>query len=218
MRVLVVETDRSLADTIAFELRRKALAVDLAHDGAQAMEKTLVTCYDVLVLAHELPDVTGEEVHRYLVERWSGAVRSLLVGTANPRARGRWLDLGADDYLSKPYTLSELVARVQALLRRTGPVGPPVLSRAGIRLNPVRLEVCRDERPIRLTPKEFAVLRVLLAADGGVVSTEQLLEHAWDERGDHFSNSVRTIMASLRRKLGPPQPIETRVGAGYRIG
>ena len=218
MRVLVVDDDRLLADTVARGLRQGALAVDVAYDGDHAFEQLSLTRYDVVVLDRDLPGVPGDAVCGSIIERWAGAVRVLmLTGAVDVRSRVAGLNLGADDYLTKPFAFDELVARVHALLRRTGPAAPPVLSRAGVRLDPARFEVRRDGREIRLAPKEFAVLRVLLAAEGGLVSAEELLERAWDEHADPFTNSMRTTVASVRKKLGPPQVIETVVGAGYRI-
>jgi DNA-binding response OmpR family regulator len=218
VRVLVVEDDWLLAETVARGLRQSALAVDVAHDGDAALERVSMTCYDVVVLDRDLPEVHGDEVCRAIVDRWDGAVRVLMMtGAVDVRSRVEGLNLGADDYLPKPFAFDELVARVHALLRRSGPARPPVLRRAGVEIDPARFEASRDGRPIRLAPKEFAVLRVLLAAEGAVVSAEELLERVWDEYTDPFTNSMRTTVASLRKKLGPPSVIETLVGAGYRI-
>jgi DNA-binding response OmpR family regulator len=216
--VLVVEDDRLLAETVARGLRQAALAVDVVLDGDAALERVAMTRYDVVVLDRDLPEVHGDEVCRAVVERWQGSVRVLMMtGAVDVRSRVAGLNLGADDYLPKPFAFEELLARVSALLRRAGPANPPVLRRAGVVLDPARFEVSRDGTPVRLSPKEFAVLRVLLAADGAVVGPEELLERVWDELTDPFTNSMRTTVASLRRKLGPPQLIETLVGVGYRI-
>ncbi|OMI38913.1 response regulator transcription factor [Streptomyces sparsogenes] len=218
MRVLVVEDDRVLADAVARGLRQSALAVDVAYDGDQARERVGVTRYDVVVLDRDLPEVSGDEVCREIVDRWSGDVRVLMMtGAADVRSRVTGLNLGADDYLPKPFAFPELVARVQALLRRSAPALAPVLHGGGVTLDPARFQVRREGREIRLTAKEFAVLRVMLAAGGAVVSAEELLERAWDENADGFTNSMRTVVASLRKKLGPPSVIETLVGVGYRI-
>ncbi|MQA12189.1 MAG: response regulator [Pseudonocardiaceae bacterium] len=218
MRVLVVEDDRLLADTVAEGLRQSALAVDVVYDGDEALERVLTTRYDVVVLDRDLPKLSGDEVCRHIMEHWRGAVRVLMMtGAVDVRSRVAGLNLGADDYVPKPFAFEELLARVHALLRRPGCGSAPVLRRAGVELDPARFEAQRDGQPVRLTPKEFAVLRVLLSAEGGVVSAEELLERAWDEQADSFTNSMRTVVASLRKKLGQPQVIETRVGAGYRI-
>lgn len=218
MRVLVVEDDRVLADAVARGLRQSALAVDVAYDGDQARERIGVTRYDVVVLDRDLPEVSGDDVCREIVDRWSGDVRVLMMtGAADVRSRVTGLNLGADDYLPKPFAFPELVARVQALLRRSAPALAPVLHGGGVTLDTARFQVRREGREVRLTAKEFAVLRVMLAAGGAVVSAEELLERAWDENADGFTNSMRTVMASLRKKLGPPSVIETLVGVGYRI-
>jgi DNA-binding response OmpR family regulator len=217
MRVLVVEDERLLADAIATGLRREAMAVDVVYDGMQAWERTAVNSYDVVVLDRDLPLMSGDEVCRRIVE--SGAITRVLMLTAAADVHDRiaGLGLGADDYLGKPFVFLELVARVRALGRRAVPPVPPVLERAGLRLDPARREVSRDGRPVPLSPKEFALLEVLLRAGGTAVSAEQLLEKAWDENADPFTNVVRVTVMTLRRKLGDPQVVKTVPGAGYRI-
>jgi DNA-binding response OmpR family regulator len=217
MRVLVVEDERLLADAVADGLRRQALAVDVAYDGEAALQRLAVTDYDVVVLDRDLPSVSGDEVCRRLVE--AGAETRILMLTAATAVAQRvyGLGLGADDYLTKPFAFAELAARVQALGRRARPAVPPVLERAGVRLDPHRHTVTRDAQPVALSPKEFAVLAELLRAEGGVVSAEQLLERAWDEQTDPFTGVVRFTIMMLRRKLGDPPVIETVPGAGYRI-
>jgi DNA-binding response OmpR family regulator len=217
MRVLVVEDERLLADAIADGLRRESLAVDVAYDGDAALERLGVNDYDVVVLDRDLPVISGDEVCRALVD--SGALARVLMLTASSTVRDRvvGLDLGADDYLGKPFDFAELVARVRALGRRARPPAPPVLERAGLRLDPNRREVYRDGRSIAVTRKEFALLDELLRAGGAVVSAERLLEKAWDEHTDPFTNVVRVTVMTLRRKLGDPQVIETVPGVGYQI-
>src|SRR5215472_5898948 len=217
MRVLVVEDERLLADAIAEGLRRRAMAVDVAYDGEAAMERLGVNDYDVVVLDRDLPIVAGDEVCTSLVD--SGLDTRILMLTAATAVSQRvaGLGLGADDYLIKPFAFAELTARVQALGRRARPAAPPILDRAGIRLDPYRQTVTRDGRPLGLSRKEFAVLAELLRADGGVVSAEQLLERAWDEHADPFTGVVRFTMMMVRRKLGDPPVIETIHGSGYRI-
>ncbi|GIH13006.1 response regulator transcription factor [Rugosimonospora africana] len=218
MRVLVVDDDQVLAETVARGLRRHALSVDVAFDGGQALERVAVTRYDLVVLDRDLPETHGDDVCRRIVETGSGSSRILmLTGATTVRDRVSGLNLGADDYLNKPFAFDELVARVQALLRRATPARPPVLERAGIRLDPSQRVVTRGGQFVRLAPKEFAVLRVLLAADGAVISAEELLERAWDENADPFSNTMRTTISTLRKKLGQPEAILTTVGAGYSI-
>lgn len=217
MRVLIVEDERVLADTIAEGLREEAMAVDVAYDGDAALEVTSYNEYDVVVLDRDLPTVHGDEVCRVLVARRHRGRILMLTAAGEVEERVDGLALGADDYLPKPFVFGELVARVRALSRRSGAPVPPVLECAGIRLDPYRRRVERDGREVRLTKKEFTVLEELLRAEGGVVSAERLLERAWDENIDPFSNIVRVTMATLRRKLGGPPVIETVTGSGYRL-
>jgi DNA-binding response OmpR family regulator len=217
MRILIAEDEPVMAEAIAEGLRLQALAVDTVHDGDAALERLAVNDYDVLILDRDLPGVHGDDVCRAVVEA-GGAVRILMLtasGTVADRVAG--LSLGADDYLPKPFALVELVARVRALGRRARPATPPVLQRAGLRLDTARREVFRDGHHVSVSRKEFAVLEELLGADGAVVSTEQLLERAWDEHTDPFTNVVRVTVMTLRRKLGPPQVVETVTGVGYQI-
>ncbi|MGH3390220.1 MAG: response regulator transcription factor, partial [Actinomadura sp.] len=195
MRVLVVEDEEVLAEAIATGLRDHSIAVDVAYDGADALYRTSYVAYDVIVLDRDLPEVHGDDVCRRLAaERTAGRILMLTAaGAVGERIDG--LSLGADDYLAKPFVFDELVARIRALARRTAPPLPPVLERAGIRLDPRRHSVTRDGRAVPLTKKEFTVLEELLRAEGGVVSAEDLLERAWDEHIDPFSNIVRVTMA-----------------------
>ncbi|MFH8619301.1 response regulator transcription factor [Streptomyces sp. NPDC017979] len=217
MRVLVVEDEEMLAAAMAEGLRDEGLAVDVVHDGEAALENLAVHAYDVMVLDRDLPLVHGDEVCRRTVA--SGAdVRVLMVTVSTTVAeRVAGLGLGADDYLTKPFAFAELVARIRALGRRSRPAVPPVLERAGIRLDPHLRQITRDGRYIPLSRKEFAVLEELLRADGAPVSAEALLERAWDENVDPFTTVVRVTMRSLRRKLGDGPVIETLTGVGYRI-
>ena len=217
MRVLVVEDETVLAAAIARGLRREGLAVDLSHDGGDALVKLEINRYDVVVLDRDLPGVHGDEVCRALVGRHSPARILMLtaLGAVDDRIDG--LSLGADDYLGKPFAIGELVARIRALARRSRDALPPVLEGQGIRLDPARREATRHGHFLRLTRKEFGVLEALLAADGAVVSAEELLERVWDEHTDPFTNTVRVTVMNLRRKLGRPAPIETVVGVGYRL-
>ncbi|MGK2868570.1 MAG: response regulator transcription factor [Mycobacterium sp.] len=217
MRVLVVEDERLLADAVAAGLRRHAMAVDIAYDGTAALERTDVNDYDVIVLDRDLPRVSGDAVCAQLTES-GGTARILMLTAAGAVAdRVTGLQLGADDYLHKPFAFAELVARVQALARRSRLATPPVLAHRDIRLDPHRRTVTRSDSPIPLSRKEFAVLHELLLADGGVVSAEQLLEKAWDEHTDPFTGVVRYTIMMVRRKLGNPPVIETEPGVGYRL-
>ncbi|MBE1530909.1 response regulator transcription factor [Actinomadura algeriensis] len=217
MRVLVVEDERLLADAIAEWLRDDAHAVDLAYDGAAALERVHVNDYDVVVLDRDLPLVHGDDVCRAMVRADASARVLMLTAAAEITDRVDGLGLGADDYLTKPFAFPELAARVLALGRRSRPAAPPTLRRAGIALDPARREVFRDGRYVPLAKKEFAVLAELLRAEGGVVSAERLLEKAWDEHTDPFTGAVRLTILKLRRKLADPPVIETVKGVGYRI-
>ncbi len=217
VRVLVVEDARQLAGAIADGLRGEAMAVDVVFDGQTAQQSLAVNDYDVVILDRDLPVVHGDDVCRSLTA--GGATVRILMLTAagglSERVTG--LNLGADDYLSKPFAFTELVARVRALGRRARQADPPVLERAGIRLDPVRHQASRNGRPLSLRRKEFLVLEELLRAGGAVVSAEQLLERAWDENIDPFTHVVRVTIMTLRRKLGEPPPIKTISGTGYQI-
>ena len=217
MRVLVVEDEEIMADALARGLRRSGYAVDLVTDGGSALDQAAINHYDVILLDRDLPVVHGDEVCRMLVARGGETRVLMLTAAADIDDRVAGLALGADDYLPKPFAFRELAARVTALGRRARPAAPPVLTRAGIRLDPHRREVYRDGRYVPLSRKEFAVLAELLRADGGAVSTEQLLEKAWDEHADPFTHTVRMAILKLRRKLGDPPVIVTEPGAGYRI-
>ena len=217
MRVLVVEDEVVLADAVARGLRREGMAVDVANDGDGALERIAVNRYEVVVLDRDLPVVHGDDVCRQVTAE-EAAPRILMLtasGTVDDRVDG--LELGADDYLPKPFAFAELVARVRALGRRAAPALPPVLTRQGVTVDPARRVASRDGRFLRLTNKELAVLEVLLAADGRVVSAEELLERAWDEHADPFTNAVRVTVMKLRKKLGRPPLIETVPGAGYQV-
>ncbi|NEA36230.1 response regulator transcription factor [Streptomyces sp. SID13031] len=217
MRVLVAEDEPLLAAAIAEWLREEPHAVDVAADGAAALERLAVNQYDVLVLDRDLPLVHGDEVCRQLVASESATRVLMLTAAASVTDRVDGLGLGADDYLTKPFAFPELAARVLALGRRSRPADPPVLRRAGLTLDPSRHEVFRDGRYVPLAKKEFAVLAELLRADGATVSAEQLLEKAWDEHVDPFTGAVRLTILKLRRKLGDPTVVETVTGVGYRI-
>ena len=217
MRVLVVEDERDLAAAIARGLRHDGFAVDLAYDGASALDKALVHGYEVVVLDRDLPVVHGDEVCRELIA-WgvaAGVIMLTAAGRIEDRIEG--LDLGADDYLAKPFDFGELKARIRALHRRRQPARAPVLERHDIVLDPARRTAERAGRPLDLTRKEFAVLEVLLRADGSVVSAEELLERVWDEEINPFTNVVRVTIMKLRKGLGSPPAIETVRGEGYRI-
>jgi DNA-binding response OmpR family regulator len=214
MRVLVVEDHVTLATRIAEGLRDAGMAVDVVHDGAAALAGAADTTYDVIVLDRDLPVVHGDQVCRALAG--TGARILLLTAATSIDDRVDGLELGADDYLGKPFAFPELVARLRALSRRT-PSAPPLVRRGDLTVDRARHRASRAGRALSLTRKEFGVLELLAAADGGVVSAEDLLEHVWDANADPFSNVVSVTLTRLRRKLGPPPLIETVVGRGYRL-
>jgi DNA-binding response OmpR family regulator len=217
MRVLIAEDERVLADVVATGLRKEAMAVDVVYDGDAALERAMTNDYDVIVLDRDLPELHGDEVCRRLAAGRVPARIIMLTAASDLRSKVEGLSIGADDYLAKPFDFPELVARLRALARRVPARVPPVLARAGITLDPAHHEVFRDGRYVALSPKEFAVLEVLLRAEGAVVSAEDLLEKAWDENINYFTNSVRVTVGTLRKKLGGPPVIETVTGAGYRL-
>jgi DNA-binding response OmpR family regulator len=216
MRVLVAEDHTMLAARIAEGLRDAGLAVDVVHDGATALAATGHTAYDVVVLDRDLPAVHGDQVCRALAAAGNGARILMLTAASGVDDRVDGLELGADDYLGKPFAFHELVARVRALCRRA-PSAPPVLRRGDLTVDRARHRASRGTRALSLTRKEFGILELLIAADGAVTSAEELLEHVWDANVDPFSNIVSVTMTRLRRKLGPPPLIETVVGKGYRM-
>jgi DNA-binding response OmpR family regulator len=216
MRVLVVEDQAELADDIADGLRDQGMGADVAYDGPTAIEKALVNAYDVVVLDRDLPQVHGDAVCATLAGSGSAA-RILMLTAANTVGdRVQGLNLGADDYLGKPFAFEELVARVRSLARRA-PAAAAMIVRGGIVFDRARRRASRSGRPLSLTRKEMGILEELLVADGGVVSAEELLERVWDENADPFTRTVTVTIGRLRRKLGEPDPIDTVVGSGYRL-
>ena len=214
MRVLVVEDHATLADRIAQGLRQAGMAVDTVYDGAAALDVAAQTAYDVIVLDRDIPGVHGDRVCRALAGTGPRILMLTAAGDVDDRVDG--LELGADDYLPKPFVFAELVARVRALSRRA-PSSQTVLHRGDLSVDRARHRARRGSRPLSLTRKEFGMLELLLAADGALVSAEELLEHVWDANADPFSNIVSVTMTRLRRKLGDPPLIETVVGKGYRM-
>jgi DNA-binding response OmpR family regulator len=216
VRVLVVEDEDVMAEMIALGLRRAGHAVDVAGDGAAALERAGQNRYDVVVLDRDLPVISGDEVCRQLVERRDEARVLMLTASGSIADRVDGLQLGADDYLVKPFAFAEFSARVAALGRRTAPAHPPALVIGDLVIDTAWRSASRAGADLALTLKEFGVLEVLATAQGRVVSAEELLERVWDENADPFTNAVRVTMVGLRRKLGEPG-IETLRGAGYRL-
>ncbi len=217
MRVLVAEDEEILAELVATGLRRAGFAVDTVYSGDAALAYLGLYDYDVVVLDRDLPRVHGDDVARRLVASGSRTRILMLTASGTMEERVAGLDLGADDYVAKPFEFPELVSRVRALRRRSARPVPPQLERHGIRLDTVRRSAVRDGRELDLSPKEFTVLQLLLEADGGTVSAEELLERAWDANADPFTGAVRVCMSKLRAKLGEPALIRTVQGVGYAL-
>jgi DNA-binding response OmpR family regulator len=217
MRVLVVEDQARLARAVAEGLRREGMAVDVSLNGSDALDHVAVNEYDVVVLDRDLPGVSGDQVCRTLINQHAETRVLMLTAASTILDRVEGLELGADDYLTKPFEFVELVARIRALARRAGPAVPPQLVRGDLRVDTARRVAFRGDRRLALSPKELALLECLLAADGRVVSAEELLARVWDEAADPFTSTVKTTIGRLRAKLGPPPMIETVREAGYRI-
>jgi two-component system response regulator VanR len=217
MRVLIVEDELFLAEAIRDGLRLEAIAADIAGDGDTALEQLSVNSYDVVVLDRDIPGPNVDEIARHLAAEPESPRVLMLTAADRLDDKQSGFESGADDYLTKPFALRELVLRLRALDRRSTRATPPAVEIGGVRLDRFRREVYRDGRYIALTRKQFAVLDVLMAAGGGVVSAEDLLERAWDENADPFTNAVRITISTLRKRLGEPWVIETVAGVGYRM-
>ena len=217
MRVLIVEDEPLLAEAVRNGLRLEAIAADIAGDGNTALELLSLNAYDLAILDRDIPGPNGDEIAHRIVSSGSGLPILMLTAADRIDDKAAGFELGADDYLTKPFEFRELVLRIRALYRRRAQVRPPVSEIAGLRLDPFRREVFRDGHYVALTRKQFAVLEILVAANGGVVSAEELLAKAWDENADPFTNAVRITISALRKRLGEPGLIETVAGVGYRI-
>ncbi|MBQ1082554.1 response regulator transcription factor [Nocardiopsis sp. B62] len=217
MRVLVVEDEVFMAEALQAGLRQEAIAADVALDGDAALERIGVNDYDAVVLDRDLPGTHGDEVCAVIARDHPGTRVLMLTAAARLRDKVDGFSLGADDYLTKPFAVEELVMRLRALARRPAATVQPVLERADLRLDPYRQEAHRSGRYVRLPRKQFAVLELLMRADGGVVSAETLLEKVWDEYADPFTSAPRVTVSQLRRALGEPDPIVTVPGVGYRL-
>jgi two-component system response regulator VanR len=217
MRVLIVEDEPYMAEAIRDGLRLEAIAADIAGDGETALELLSINAYDIAVLDRDVPGPTGDEIAERIVASGTGMPILMLTAADRLDDKATGFELGADDYLTKPFELRELVLRLRALDRRRAHSRPPVHEIGGLRLDPFRRQVFRDGRYVALTRKQFAVLEVLVAADGGVVSAEELLTRAWDENANPFTNAVRITVSGLRKRLGEPSIVATVAGVGYRI-
>jgi DNA-binding response OmpR family regulator len=217
MRVLVVEDQRELAATLAVGLRREGMAVDIVFDGQAALDHAAHQGYDVVVLDRDIPRIHGDEVCRALVAAGGGPRVLMLTASDTIENRVDGLSIGADDYLPKPFSFAELVARIRALARRSSPARPPVIACGDIRLDTTQRVATRAGRRLELSVKELAVLELLLAADGAPISADELLRRGWDAYAGSFSGVVKVTISRLRRKLGEPPAIETVPHAGYRI-
>lgn len=217
MRVLIVEDEPYMAEAIRDGLRLAAIAADIAGDGDSALDLLSINAYDIAILDRDIPGPSGDEVAKRIVASGSGMPILMLTAADRLDDKATGFELGADDYLTKPFELRELILRLRALDRRRAHHRPPVREIAGLRLDPFRREVYRNGRYIALTRKQFAVLEVLVAAEGGIISAEDLLERAWDENADPFTNAVRITVSGLRKRLGEPWIIATVAGVGYHI-
>lgn len=218
MRALIVEDEPYLAEAIQTGLRRETIAADVVNDGDAALEFLAVNDYDVVVLDRDIPGVHGDAVCAHIASEHPACRVIMLTAARTLDDKVTGFELGADDYLAKPFEFPELVMRLRALERRTQAARPPVLEAVGVTLDPFRREVYRNGRLVRLSRKEFAVLDVLMNAAGGVVSAETLLEKAWDANADPFTNTIRVTISNLRKRLGEPRVIHTVPGVGYRFG
>jgi two-component system response regulator VanR len=217
VRVLIVEDEPYLAGAIRDGLRLEAIAADVAGDGDAALELLGFNSYEVAILDRDIPGTSGDKVAEHIVASGSGMPILMLTAANRLDDKASGFEIGADDYLTKPFELRELVLRLRALDRRRAPTRPPVREIAGLRLDPFRREVYRNGRYVALTRKQFAVLEVLVSAEGGVISAEEFFERVWDENADPSTNAVRVTMSALRKRLGEPWIIATVAGVGYRI-
>jgi two-component system response regulator VanR len=217
MRVLVVEDELFLAEALQAGLRHESIAADIALDGDEALNRVAATEYDVLVLDRDIPGTHGDEVCARVSSEHPGTRVLMLTAAASLRDKVGGFELGADDYLTKPFALKELIMRLRALARRPSTAMPRMLQFADVSLDPFRREAYRAGRYLKLTRKQFAVLELLMQAQGGVVSAETLLEKAWDENADPFTSAPRVTISNLRKAIGKPDLIATVPGVGYRL-
>lgn len=220
MRVLVVEDDLKLAAVIRRGLALEGIAVDLAPDGESALVRADATRYDVVVLDVMLPDSDGFEVCRRLREQGNWAAVLMLTARTNVEDRVRGLDCGADDYLGKPFSFAELLARVRALRRRAPVERPVVLRAADLSLDPATHRAWRGDTAVELSAKEFALLEAFMRRPGEILSRFELLEHAWPYEYENRSNIIEVYVRYLREKIDRPfghNSLQTVRGVGYRL-
>ncbi|MDQ2717675.1 MAG: response regulator transcription factor [Chloroflexota bacterium] len=222
MRLLVIEDEPDIARAVARGLRQRGYAVDVAFDGVEGWMLAETTDYDLLILDLNLPAMDGLEVCRRVRVSRPALLILMLTARCLPDERVTGLELGADDYLVKPFYFAELAARVSALLRRDVRGREPLLSYADLQVDPVARVAWQGGRRLELTAKEFGILEYLLRHQGAIISQEALLEHVWDMQANPLTNTVRVHINSLRRKLTDiaetPRYIETVIGQGYRLG
>lgn len=217
MRVLVVEDEEFLAEALQSGLRHEAIAADIALNGDDALDRLTANDYDVVVLDRDLPGTHGDQVCQVVIRDYPTVRVLMLTAATRLKDKVEGFGLGADDYLTKPFALEELIVRLRALARRPPATVQPVLEFADLRLDPFRREAHRAGGYLKLTRKQFAVLELLMRADGGVVSAETLLEKAWDEHADSLTSAPRVTISTLRKALGEPDLIATVPGVGYRL-
>lgn len=213
----MVEDSKRLADVVVEGLRDQGMAVDVVYDGQDAASKIDVNCYNVIVLDRDLPGMHGDALCRRIADGDNPAMVLMLTAADAPEDRVTGFDIGADDYLPKPFHFPELVVRIRALARRQPGASARIYRAGGVELDPMRRTATRDGRDLELSGKEFGVLEALMRSNGAVRSAESLLEQVWDEHADPFTNTVLVTISRLRRKLGPPAVIDTIANVGYRI-
>ena len=218
MRILLVEDEPRMAQALARGLREHAYAVDVAEDGAAALYQTSINDYDLILLDVLLPQRDGFEVCRELRERGDGTPILMLTARATVDDRITGLDAGADDYLTKPFSFRELLARVRALLRREPQLHPTRFEIDDLMVDSASHRVTRASRSIDLTAKEYALLEYLVRRAGQLVTRAEIAEHVWDDSFEPFSNTIEVFVNRLRKKIDEPHPVKllhTKRGEGY---
>lgn len=218
MKILIIEDDKKIIDFLKASLEAEYFAVDVAHDGEKGLYLARTNEYDLIILDNNLPKKKGNEVCEML--RQEGKTTPILVLSVKTETHDKveLLNLGADDYLSKPFSFQELLARIRALLRRPQQIEGDVLSISDVTMDTKRLKVLHQDKEVLLTRKEFMLLELLMRNRGTVLSRSMILEHVWDINADPFSNTIESHIMSLRQKLDPQKKlIQTIPGRGYRI-